>query len=232
MIDQSNYIDLISNKIFALKSIKVNTERLIFIDSDMILLNKIEYLPDGYDLLAVNSFKSHINNWNEILKHFDIEYDYFQFKTIIDQVKVPPYFNSGFLSILNSKKDELCDEWLRYYLYLRSNPNILKSQNHFADQVSLTIALLKNKISHYNLDINFNYPVKYLPLEHHKPIYFVHYHNPKILFARAELKELVYKYFEEYDIHYLLKNNHLWNFYINKSPMKYWYLLKYYLSNV
>ena len=191
---QKNLLNFISNKIFTF-STDINTDWLIFLDSDMICIKDINIEPFGESSIALKPVDLQAQIlWRKLYKLCGVPYPKNTTVSTVDQVKNIPYFNSGFIACKQEKVKILYSTWLDIYQFLRKGNVIRKGlfTEFYADQVSLSIALEKTGLSYHVLDEAYNFPLHLKNDAVASNISFVHYHKPEFL-IRSEKMRLIIK---------------------------------------
>jgi hypothetical protein len=109
----------ISSKTAALAAVedKYPNSRRLFIDTDVVLLNRISIMP-SYNEVAVKSIdwgdqhwarQESENDWEKVYRWIGAEYPGYCCRSTVDQSKIPPYYNAGV--ILSGPGVEFGSDW-------------------------------------------------------------------------------------------------------------------------
>jgi lipopolysaccharide biosynthesis glycosyltransferase len=185
----------VSNKLYFLRYPKPEYSRMIFLDSDMLLLQPL----NQNELIAPQPFsakqadRANVTQWERIYSSFNLQMPTARIPCSVDGIKIPPYFNAGFISVNPILANCLFEKWKDYFIAL-SDPGLLtkclyKSFNR--DQVSLSLALSALQIEIDFLPEKFNFPTRAMKVE--TDTIFAHYHDPITIWNNDKLRDL---YFE------------------------------------
>lgn len=97
-----------------------------------------------------------------------------------------PYFNAGFIAV--DSRIDFAATWLRICREIDADERVV-NKRPWLDQIALPVAARSLGIGYTLLDKRFNYPAHLAPVGSDPLPYFVHYHNQKVLFANAMLRE-------------------------------------------
>ena len=190
---------LYANKIFVLDSLS-NKHHLIFLDSDMICLEKfsIDSSLEKYLLLRAAGYMK-IDNWKDIYDHFDLEMPTTKIKGILDGKHSFPYFNAGFIGLSTHVQEILVKDWKYYFMKLRKHPMVQSNLKNL-DQITLSLAIQSSRIDYKLISTAFNYPLAYsYPVGNELP-YLIHYHKPENILTDSRISNkfrMILKNFEE-----------------------------------
>jgi hypothetical protein len=201
----------VSNKIFFLEDTHHQSVRMIFLDSDMLLLRPfdLESLLVTEHFCAKQADRANVTRWDEIYKLFNLSMPNTTAACTVDGIRIPPYFNAGFISINPLVRAELFEVWKEFFIKLSDPQNLSKSlyQPFNRDQVSLALA-----VNTLNIDVNFlpekfNFPIrsKQLPAD----TIFAHYHDPLTIRNNNELLT-IYREFYNVNSDFKVLANKYW----------------------
>jgi hypothetical protein len=179
-----------SNKIFCFPE-SVETGKILFLDSDLICLEKPKILYDLYsDFAGCQAFKSIDPDWHKLYSKTGIPEPALRLRSVLDGKTGFPYFNSGFYIVNKHPLPFLLEEWETLFREIR--PGLSEDPLlHHSDQISLTLAVQKLKLEFEVLPLEFNYPsgsllIRQLP-------FFAHYHGPE----KISRDPVLYRYCRE-----------------------------------
>lgn len=206
--------DRVSNKLYFIKYTSSNESRSIFLDSDMMLINKfnINDLITNVPFSAKQVDRANVTKWNEIYSFFGMKMPDIRELCTVDNILLPPYFNAGFISIKPSIAKDLFHSWAGFYKQL-SDPKVLRNgfYNPFnRDQVSLALSVQELGLDVKMLPEEFNYPVRSKPLSNN--VIFAHYHDPQTIYRNLTLRALFFEVLSEHtDLLKLVKREINWS---------------------
>jgi hypothetical protein len=179
--------DPMSNKFFGIGQLDYNGD-IVFLDSDMICLDKIS--PEILDFpLSVKPADYGLRaNWKAIYSKVEIPFPKRTSKSTVDAVEEPGYYNTGMIIINGQIKDQLCNEWELCFKFV-SDEKILK-QNLFnpyhCDQLAFALAVNKLNITINEIPERFNFPARSRACIANDTV-FAHYHD---CFTIAKIERL------------------------------------------
>nr|WP_309101253.1 hypothetical protein [Fredinandcohnia onubensis] len=182
---------------FDQRSPHCNKLRMLEIEDDFDILIALDcdtaVVRDFYEELSLEYFQAKpVNNdpltieqWEYLFSYFDLKCPEERVETTgIKQLMTVPYFNSGVLAIPKQYVSILRKTWGKYALLLMDNYHKMgdiAKRKYFADQHSLTLALVAENIPFktFPVEMNFSTPVKMKPkLSANKMHpYIFHYHK-------------------------------------------------------
>jgi hypothetical protein len=179
-----------SNKLFCFPE-PIETGHILFLDSDLLCLEKPELLYDlNSDFAGCQAFKSLSLDWQKIYSKTGIPEPALRLRSFLDGKTGFPYFNSGFFIVDRHPLPFLLEEWEILFREVRRD----FSENrflHHSDQVSLTLAVQKLKLAFEVFPLEYNYPSGSLLIR--RQTYFAHYHGPE----KISRDPILYRYCRE-----------------------------------
>ena len=157
------------NKVVVLKYLEENTtlDRLIFLDSDLIILNKVlhkELIDHEVSLqsefveliTASQSDDPYYPFWLRLYQLFGIQK--FSFTNIfVSGKRVFAYWNSGLISY--RRELHIASRWHENLALCFSHYHWRKLEYYFLEQTTLAVTLQQMKLQVHRLDPGFNYPI-------------------------------------------------------------------------
>ncbi|MDP9173336.1 MAG: sulfotransferase [Planctomycetota bacterium] len=186
----------IANKIDCLR-IKSDADKLVFVDSDMILLRDFGdqsrfAIPFNARPASCATFTGGDETWREIYRACGAPMPTTRIRTTHSGEYVLPYFNSAFIGVPG--KSGFGDAWLECGLTIDAMRDV-PDKRPYLDQISLGVAAAKLGMEMDCLDEAYNHPINFKPLNERKLPYFCHYHDAATLArepaALAVLRSLV-----------------------------------------
>jgi hypothetical protein len=178
----------IGNK-FACLALPARSERLVFLDSDMVMLDALpDSRPFRAPIEAVPTSRSHCPEalWEKLYRAQGLEPPSSRLRTTGSRESTPPYFNSGVVSI--SRDTGFAETWLQCAQRIDCDPGVPhRVKRPWLDQVALPIAaaLLGHPVT--PLPIEYNFPSWEDHLEPGTGTLFYHYQKPEVLLRRPDL---------------------------------------------
>jgi len=178
--------DLISNKVY-LWSKDFTEDYIIFMDSDTMILrpfNVNELISETPELKIKPVDKSNVSQWEKLYEMVGISYPEKEIISSVDQIKMPPYFNSGIIVFNRSTLPKIVKLWEEYFLLISDKFFMKKIQFPIfhRNQIALVFAMMKNDINFSLLNESFNYPAHIKRINIMKMPYVVHYHWPTVIY--------------------------------------------------
>lgn len=153
--------------------------RILFFDSDMICLSAPgNILTAESDFLACQAFRSLPVDWEQVYGKAGIPAPHLRIRSILDQKTGFPYFNSGFWGIRAELLYPHLKAWRETFTDLRSGLTDQKLLHH-TDQIALSVAVQRQKLTFEVLPEQYNFPAGSLPV--HDNVYHAHYHGSDVL---------------------------------------------------
>lgn len=203
----------IANKIECLKMPLGGTKR-IFMDTDMLCLRPFfEHrrfkIPLNLKPVDLANFFADQRIWEKVYRLADVPLPRNWVFSTVDQRKVLPYFNSGFLAVDNVASLRLGQEWSAIAEQVYST---FSNDKNWVDQISLSVAIEKIGIVYDELDERFNFPAHLKPLPEDDLPFFCHYHYPPVIRESVFLKNYVHELIREFpQIRELDAQDGVWN---------------------
>ncbi len=157
------------NKVVALKYLEENTtlDRLIFLDSDMIILNKISdkelmdhevaLQSDFVDLItAFKSSDTYYPFWTRLYKLLDIR-NFSYTNTFVSGKRIFADWNSGLISY--RRQLLIATRWYQNVSICFNHYHWRKLEYYFLEQATLAVTLQQLKLQVHQLKPGFNYPI-------------------------------------------------------------------------
>jgi hypothetical protein len=190
--------DLISNKLFALQH-TFEEEYVMFLDSDIALLREIEtdaLIIDALTLKLRPAGRANVSNWRLIYEAAHLPMPGKRIVTSVDQVVMPPYFNSGVIVFRRAVLYKFIESWIYYFKWLTDSYSELKLNYPLfhRDQIALSLAICSCNLEYSILDEAFNYPVRGKKIIKGSPPFMVHYHHGYSVYH----ERLLYTEFSEF----------------------------------
>lgn len=218
--------DKVSNKIYFLDNIEGKYSRLVFLDSDIMLVRPFEPRDLCIDkqFSAKQANRANVKRWVEIYSAIGIPYPKELIACGLDGVMIPPYFNSGFISIKPTFSDELFREWKNQFLRISTSSFLDKKLFHpfNRDQVSLALAIRKLGVNYHLLPDMYNYSTKSnVPIDE---AVFIHYHDPTEIWAVDILQNLFWEFYQECDyLRKLVKGSWTWSWIFKSKSTRFFF---------
>ena len=181
----TNQIDTtyaIGNKVSCL-SIKTNADKLILLDTDMLLMRPWE--DEARFSIAFNARPASISSFSDAPADWEKVYAACGAKPLRGLVRttysgqlIQPYFNSAFVAV--PANSGFGAAWIDCCQKIDAIPHLPKKRPHL-DQIALSPAISLCGLEYDCLDETHNYPINYKPLDKDQLPYFCHYHNPATL---------------------------------------------------
>jgi hypothetical protein len=188
----------IGNKVSCLQQ-SVKTDRLVFVDTDILLLRPLE---DSSVFAAPFAAKPadlpnvlHPFQWSRVYRACGTSRPNESVATTLYGQLVLPYFNAGFISVDPSVK--MGDAWLECSKRIDRMWRLPLKRPHL-DQLALPVAVRKLGLRYTCLPESYNYPVHLKPIDPFAPPTIAHYHDATILRREPGLVALVRELCEEY----------------------------------
>ena len=141
-----------------------NTQYLVTLDTDTILLDYLKIYGDGNVWLRPADVgaqywasEESIDKWKTLYQHFNYELPdpFIQRTASVDQQKIPPYWNSG---VIVTTDRTLPSRWLEYTeTVFNDNAVPISKKEFFIDQITLALAVSENDVG--NLTERENFPL-------------------------------------------------------------------------
>jgi hypothetical protein len=190
----------IGNKVSCLRT-AVSTDRLVFVDSDILLLQPFE---DSSVFAAPFAAKPadlpnvlHPLQWSRVYRACKATRPLETVATTLYGQLVPPYFNAGFLAV--DPKTNLGDQWLECCRRIDAMWGLPLKRPHL-DQLALPVALRKLGLRYTCLQERHNYPVHLKPIDPAAPPLLAHYHDARVLRREPLLVNMVRELSEEHPL--------------------------------
>ena len=171
----------IGNKIDCL-AIETSCRRLVFLDSDMLLLRPIEIAPlTAAPLAAVPASGAHVglDDWARFYRACGLPPPSVLTRTLLSGELTPPYFNSGFVSVDGALAPALSDEWSACAARLLADDDLPRTvRQRFLDQITLPIAAARLGIDIGPLLPEWNFPSWGMRIGDGALPAFFHYQRP------------------------------------------------------
>lgn len=151
----------IGNKIDCL-AVATACRRIVFLDSDMLLLRPLELAPLAAPrLAAVPASGAHVelHDWARFYRACGLPPPPASMRTLLSDEPTPPYFNSGFVAVESAVAPVLADEWSACATRLLADDDLPPTVRHrFLDQITLPIAAARLGIEAVPLPPEWNFP--------------------------------------------------------------------------
>jgi hypothetical protein len=184
--------DLVSNKIFVCCE-NFKEEYVVFLDTDTVLIREfnIEELVARTNSIKLKpANRANIRHWPGIYKAMGLPMPGKVVVSSIDQVLMPPYFNSGVIVLNREYRAEIIESWRKYF-YLLSEEKITKQGRYplfHRDQIALALAIVAGKLEYTLLEEKYNFPVRGKKIDNRSLPKIVHYHNPYSVYFEEKIK--------------------------------------------
>jgi lipopolysaccharide biosynthesis glycosyltransferase len=218
--------DKVSNKIYFLDDKEQKYNRLVFLDSDIMLIKPFNpsnlYIDKQFSAKQAN--RANVKRWEEIYSALGIPYPQELFACGLDGVMIPPYFNSGFISINPTFREELFNVWKDIFLSISTPVFLGEGLFHpfNRDQVSLALAINKLGVEYDILPEIYNYSLKSkTPIEE---AVFIHYHDPTEIWAVNKLQNLFWEIYNECDyLKKLVRRSWTWSWVFKSKGTRFFF---------
>jgi hypothetical protein len=168
----------IGNKIDCL-AVETSCRRIVFLDSDMLLLRAVDLAPlTAARLAAVPASGAHVtlDEWALFYRACGLPPPSVLTRTLLSGELTPPYFNSGFVSVDAALAPALAEEWSGCATRLLADAGLPRSvRRRFLDQVTLPIAAARLGIDILALPPEWNFPSWGMRIGDGTPPAFFHY---------------------------------------------------------
>jgi hypothetical protein len=184
----------IGNKLLCL-DVETEADRVIFLDSDIIALQKVSDLEltknFGQGFVAkpadLATFKANPDVWREIYRACDSEMPSYFVTATTSGEKMSPYFNAGVISVeANSGFGRSWSECAKKIEQISD----VRAKRRNLDQIALPVAATKSGQNFNLIGEDWNYPAHLKPLPNSLPN-LCHYHWPEIIAREPALIEAV-----------------------------------------
>jgi hypothetical protein len=197
-----------ANKVLSSAHAELNSKAdfLIFLDSDMIVLNEPRHLilEDDYwiglrpvetKLIgATGEDDPKFQYWQDVYNHFNLTLPSYRVKTSVTDEEILPYWNGGLIVIRRGL--DLFKKWKDIFEEMMDQKMYPDGRMTFTDQISLAILVsmfLKNKMQ--ILSYTYNYPIQRYEsmvtsnkISKLRDLHIMHYH--RIFFTTSNLNPL------------------------------------------
>lgn len=187
--------DRVSNKLLFLDNETGENDRMVFLDSDMLFVKNISldiFRSDSY-FCAKQADRANVTQWAKIYDLFGLNLPNLEVKCTVDGIKIPPYFNAGFININSKVRKELFRQWTSYFEKLSEDKIIERNlYNPFnRDQVALALAVQKLNLDVTFLDESYNFPARARLVTNETLI--AHYHTPITIYNDDKLRRVFFE---------------------------------------
>jgi hypothetical protein len=184
----------IGNKLLCL-DVETEADRVIFLDSDIIALQKVSDLEltknFGQGFVAkpadLATFKANPDVWNDIYRACDAEMPGYFITATTSGEKMPPYFNAGLISV--KANSGFGRSWSECAKKIEQMPDV-RARRRNLDQIALPVAAAKSGQNCNLIGEDWNYPAHLKPLPNSLPK-LCHYHWPEVIAREPSLLDAV-----------------------------------------
>ncbi|HET6252020.1 MAG TPA: sulfotransferase, partial [Tepidisphaeraceae bacterium] len=188
----------IGNKVSCLK-IETDHDRLVFLDTDMLLLRPFCGIPSrDIPFAAKPADLPNIicpRQWRRAYSAAGIRVPEARVATTLFGTTVLPYFNAGFIAV--DPLAGLGDAWVECCRRIDARWGIRLKRPHL-DQIALPVAVAKLQLPYLSLDERYNFPAHLKPIDGDNLPFFAHYHCPSVIRREPALADLVRSLCAEY----------------------------------
>jgi hypothetical protein len=209
----------LTNKIYSLQ-VSTSMDKLVFLDSDLLCLrdfNPSSHFPNSFS--AAPTFLATGGDWESIYAAVNEPVPTERIPTLFSSELQPPYFNSGFIALDANIAAELTATWLDTFDRIEQ-AGAMEDNPYFREQVSLAVAVIRLKLSYDVLGQNYNYWVKFKPLNTAELPYFLHHtwpHPP--IYHQPFLNQLVRSLVQDYPTIRPFVSRCRWKYYLRPGWM-------------
>ncbi|QOV89227.1 sulfotransferase [Humisphaera borealis] len=180
----------IGNKISCML-LKTTMDRLVFIDSDILLTGPFDGDPafdfpvaaKAVDLANLTEYRQ----WRRAYAAMKLKLPDDRVASTVYGQLVHPYFNAGLIAA--DPTSGFGDAWLESCRRIDAKWGVRLKRPHL-DQIALPVAIKKLKLPYACLDERYNYPVHIKAIDYARPPLFAHYHSPPVLRREPMLVDL------------------------------------------
>lgn len=150
----------IGNKLDCL-AVKTDCQRLVFLDTDMLLLRPVDLAPlADARLAATPASHAHVeaDDWARFYRACGLPPPRLAMRTLLSDESTPPYFNAGFISVEAGLAADLADAWSHCAGTLLADDLPPRVRRRFLDQVSLPLAAARLGLEIQSLAATWNFP--------------------------------------------------------------------------
>ena len=183
----------IGNKIACL-SVETDSEKVVFLDSDMLCLRefsgdaRFEKWKASAKPADLATFGAEPARWQRVYTTCGLPPPKETVLSTVSGVSMPPYFNAGFVAI--DREVPLGAEWAGCAGRIDADPTV-PDKRPWLDQIALPVALARLGIVPDCVDERYNYPAHLKPVPMRHLPYFMHYHTPEVIRAEPLANALV-----------------------------------------
>ena len=180
----------IGNKLACL-TIGTTADKIVFLDSDILCLREF-FDSDVFDVAFaakpadLRTFAASSDVWEPLYASVGVDVPTLRLPTTVSGEFGLAYFNSGV--VFADVSVRLGQAWIDCARAIDGVPS-MQPQRHWLDQVSLAVAVHKQKLGYSSLGEAFNFPAHLKPIGDDVP-FFCHYHWPKVLRSEPRMMEL------------------------------------------
>lgn len=209
----------LTNKIYSLQ-VSTPMDKLVFLDSDLLCLREFDpigHFPNPFS--AAPTFLATGGNWEGIYAAVGEPVPTERIPTLFSSDLQPPYFNSGFIAMDTHVAPKLIATWLDTFDKI-DRSGAMDSNLYFREQVSLAVAVMRLKLSYDILGQDYNYWVKFKPLNTTSLPYFLHHtwpHPP--VYHQPFLNQLVRSLVKEHPTIKPFVSRCRWKYYLRPEWM-------------
>lgn len=190
----------IGNKISCML-VKTSMDRLVFIDSDILLRTPFDGAPAFDFPLAAKAVDlanlTEHRQWRRAYAAMKLKLPDDRVASTVYGQLVHPYFNAGLIAA--DPASGFGQAWLDACRAVDRKWGVRLKRPHL-DQIGLPVAIRKLNLPYTCLEERYNYPVHLKPIDYRRPPIFAHYHSPDVLRREPILVDLARELCDEHPI--------------------------------
>ncbi len=184
-------------------NISTDAEKIIFLDSDTLLLNDFIDDPIFQQPLCLRAaslplLEDDKDNWAQIYQTANLPMPKHQVTSTVSQQAMLPYYNAGFIAV--DKALNFSKTWIHYCQLIDKNPQI-QGKRPYLDQMALPLTAAALNIECTEVDKKYNYPPRLQDDPAVAEAIVYHYNNPEVILSTApQVRALIQEFAELYPI--------------------------------